>query len=144
MCHVTVSRDGHVKRQIVPAYPAMKALTTFGVFSFGTCDSRKTKHSLTYRTYGPRVTASAFSRNLFIWPSSPRQKYGRSASSPRSPRLIARRPSASCSAWSITSSPCSQVRAPLNTRMRNHPTPCRSHRFTSGSLPPPNSLLFTP
>eukprot|EP00966_Prymnesium_polylepis_P190128 4405745-Prymnesium_polylepis.1 len=55
-----------------------------------------------------------------------------------------RRPSGNSSARSITSSPCSQVRAPVDTRVRNHHTPCRSHRFTSSSLPPPNSLLFTP
>ena len=58
---------------LIPAYPAINQLGLFAVFSLDAWSSRKTKHSLTYRTLLVRVTDSAFHLNSSKLPPAGRR-----------------------------------------------------------------------
>ena len=68
------------QRFLLPAYPAINQLGLFAVFSLDAWSSRKTKHSLTYRTLLVRVTDSAFHLNSSKLPPAGRKMRGRGTS----------------------------------------------------------------
>ena len=71
------SKENYFACASLPAYPAINRLGLFAVFSLDAWSSRKTKHSLTYRTLLVRVSDSAFHLNSSKLPPAPRKMRGR-------------------------------------------------------------------